>query len=312
MSTPIKELLHNEINQILKEKDHRVIFRKTNIIPDDEDLFQELKTYVNYEKIPHKSVLGIDIYQYSSGYGVLEQSLIPFLLHRFMEVAIEQCFVNHRYIFQKYDPKRIRDHFISTGDGGFFIFDTPLHSLLFAINLAVVLRVYNAFHFYPKLRRIIGSINLRYAITQDNIYKFGNNFFGRAIINNARILQRDNLNRCLIDQNVNKWFLVNIGGIENLQVLTMTEVSNIEEFLNDYDCNVLDEYPDEIFGIIEKRTYGIINSDILKIGIIQSKSTELNIYLLHLQVALKLINDDDPKQTKVFTISLGNLNTTGI
>ena len=312
MSLPIKELSYDEINKILTEKDHRVIFRKTNIIPDDEDLFQDLNTYVDYENIPHKSVLGIDIYQYSTGYSVLEQSLIPFLFRRFMETAIEQCFVNHRYIFQKYDKNRINNHFISTGDGGFFIFDTPLHSLLFAINFAIVLRVYNAFHFYPKLRRIIGSINMRYAITYDNIYKFGDNYFGRAIINNARILQRDNLNRCLFDQNVNKWFLVNIGGIENLQVITMTEISNIEEFLNDYDCSILDDYPDEIFGIIEKRTYGIINSDILKIGFIQSKSTELNIYLLHLQVALKLINDDDPDQTKVFTISLGNLNTTGI
>lgn len=312
MSFPIKELSYNEINDILKEKDHRVIFRKTNIIPDDEDLFQDLNSYVDYENIPFKSVLGVDIYQYSTGYSVLEQSLIPFLFRRFMETAIEQCFVNHRYIFQKYDKKRINDHFISTGDGGFFIFDTPLHSMLFAINFAIVLRVYNAFHFYPKLRRIIGSINLRYAITYDNIYKFGDNYFGRAIINCARILQRDNLNRCLFDQNVNKWFLVNLGGIENLQVITMTEISNIEEFLNDYDCSILDDYPDEIFGIIEKRTYGIINSDILKIGIIQSKSTQLNIYLLHLQVALKLVNDDDPDQTKVFTISLGNLNTTGI
>jgi hypothetical protein len=312
MSVPIKELSYDEISSILKEKDNRVIFRKTNIIPDDEDLFAELQTYVNDKNIPHKSVLGVDIYQYSTGYSHFEQALIPFLFRRFMEVAIKQCFANHKYIFQKYDQEKINKHFISTGDGGFFIFDTPLHSLLFAINMAIILRVYNAFHFYPKLRSIIGSINLRYAITHDNIYKFGDNFFGRAIINCARILQRDNLNRCLIDQNVNKWFLVNIGGLENLQVITMTEISNIEEFLGDYDCNILDDYPDEIFGIIEKRTYGIINSDILKIGIIKSKNTELNIYLLHLQVALKLINDDDPEQTKVFTISLGNLNTTGI
>jgi hypothetical protein len=312
MSVPIKELSYDEISNILTEKDDRVIFRKTNIIPDDKDLYAELQTYINDKNVPLKSVLGVDIYQYSTGYGHFEQSLIPFLFRRFMEVAIKQCFANHKYIFQKYDKEKINKYFISTGDGGFFIFDTPLHSLLFAINMAIILRVYNAFHFYPKLRSIIGSINLRYAITYDNIYKFGDNFFGRAIINCARILQRDNLNRCLIDQNVNKWFLVNIGGLENLQVITMTEISNIEEFLDDYDCNILDDYPDEIFGIIEKRTYGIINSDILKIGIIKSKNTELNIYLLHLQVALKLINDDDPEQTKVFTISLGNLNTTGI
>jgi hypothetical protein len=312
MSIPIKELSYGEIKSILSEKDHRVIFRKTNIIPDDEDLYQALNSYVNYDNIPNKSVLGVDIYKYSIGYGNLEQALIPFLFRRFMETTIDQCFANHKFIFQKYDPQKIRDHFISTGDGGFFIFDTPLHSLLFAINFATVLRVYNAFHFYPKLRRIIGSINMRYAITYDKVYQFGDNYFGRAIINNARILQRDNLNRCLIDQNVNSWFLVNIGGLENLQVITMTEISNIHEFLDDYDTNILDEYADEIFGIIEKRTYGIINSDILKIGKIQSKSTELSIYLLHMQVSLKLTNDDNPEQKKVFTISLGNLNTAGI
>ena len=312
MSIPIKELDYEEIKNILTEKDHRVIFRKTNIIPDDEDLYQALNQYVNYENIPNKSVLGLDIYQYSTGYGVLEQALIPFLFRRFMETTIDQCFANHKYIFQKYDPQKIKDHFISTGDGGFFIFDTPLHSLLFAINFAVVLRVYNAFHFYPKLRRIIGSINLRYAITYDKVYQFGDNYFGRALINNARILQRDNLNRCLIDQNVNAWFLVNIGGIENLQVITTSEICNIHEFIDDYDSSILDKESDEIFGIIEKRTYGIINSDILKIGKIQSKYTELNIYLLHLQVSLKLVNDDDPEQKKVFTISLGNLNTAGI
>nr|NQU92294.1 hypothetical protein [Bacteroidota bacterium] len=181
MSIPIKELGYDEIKNILKEKDHRVIFRKTNIIPDDEDLYQALKSYINYENIPNKSVLGIDIYQYSTGYGVLEQALIPFLIQRFIEITIDQCFANHKYLFQKYDAQKIKDHFISTGDGGFFIFETPLHSLLFAINFATVLRVYNAFHFYPKLRRIIGSINMRYAITYDKLYQFGDNYFGRAL-----------------------------------------------------------------------------------------------------------------------------------
>jgi len=74
MSIPIKELDYEEIKNILTEKDHRVIFRKTNIIPDDEDLYQALNQYVNYENIPNKSVLGLDIYQYSTGYGVLEQA----------------------------------------------------------------------------------------------------------------------------------------------------------------------------------------------------------------------------------------------
>ena len=67
MSIPIKEIKYDHIKDVLTEKDHRVIFRKTNIIPDDEDLYLELKSYIDYKKIPDKSVLGIDIYQYSAG-----------------------------------------------------------------------------------------------------------------------------------------------------------------------------------------------------------------------------------------------------
>jgi hypothetical protein len=51
---------------------------------------------------------------------------------------------------------------------------------------------------------------------------------------------------------------------------------------------------------------------VLKIGNIQSKETNLTIYNLHMQVSLWLNNDDHPEQKKRITISLGNLNTSGI
>jgi hypothetical protein len=309
-NSTIKQLSHNEIKQILDEFDKRVVFDKTNVIPDHRQMYSKLKDYIRYEKITRKSVLGIDLFQYSS-YGEFEQTLIPFLLKSMLESTVKMCLTNHSYIFQKYYPERIERNFISTGDGGFLLFDNPLQSLLFACNFAVVIRVFNAYHYYPRLRRIIGALNMRYAITYDKVYTFNQNFFGRGIINNARILIKDNLNRCLIDEHVHSWFTTNLDGIENLQIITLNDIANIFEFNKDYDRQFL-EKGDEIFENEPSRKYGIINSDILKIGNIQSKEASISIYNLHLQVTVQLSNDDDPTQKRLITVSLGNLNTAGI
>lgn len=226
-------------------------------------------------------------------------------------MTVSLCLNNHRFIFQKHSRDYFDKHFISTGDGGYVLFDTPLHALIFAINFAVVLRTYNSYHLYPKLRKIIGGVSMRYAITLDKVYLFENNFYGRGIINCARILSKDDLNRCLIDENVHSWFTINMEGVENLQVITLSEISNIFDFKS-YDRKLLNHSNDEIFQYDVTRRYGIINADILKIGKIASKETELSIYNLHLQVTLNLTNDDDANQKKTITISLGNLNTSGI
>ena len=310
MYQPIKSLSNDEIQNILSDHDQRIIFEKTNIIPNESDLRELLNAYVDYNQINVRAVLGIDIYQYST-YGEFEQTLIPFMFKTLFSATIRMCLDNHRFIFQEYDEARIERNFISTGDGGFLIFSTPLHALLFASNFAIVLRIYNAYHFFPKLRSIIGGISIRYAITYDKIYSFEHNFYGRAIINNARVLQSDTLNRCLIDENVHRWFTLNMEGIENLQVITIEEIANISYF-HEFDTSMIQTHQDKIFSKDATRREGIINSDILKIGKIKSKETELNIYNVHIQVSQRLCNDDDPSQTKLVTVSLGNLNTSGI
>lgn len=312
MSFPknFKTLSYEELRKILEDHDQRVIFEKTNVIPDSQDLYEILRKHISYKDIGRKSVLGIDIFKYSS-YGVFEQTLIPFLFKTLFKSATQLCLTNHKFIFQNYDEEHFEKNFISTGDGGYIMFDTPLHSLLFAINFAVMLRIFNAYHLYPRLRRIIGGVSMRYAITLDKIYVFENNFYGRGIINCARILSKDDLNRCLIDENVHSWFTINMEGVENLQVITIDDIANIYDFKG-YDRALLSSSNDEIFQHDVTRRYGIINADILKIGKISSKETELSIYNLHLQVTLNLTNDDDPSQKKTITFSLGNLNTSGI
>jgi len=311
MKNNIIDIDHDIIREILLKHDNRVIFEKTNVVPDETEMLTELSACINLGEMTPKSVLGLDIYQYSS-YGEFEQMLIPFLFKTMLGTTIDLCIDNHPFIFQTYSRERIEKSFISTGDGGFLIFDTPLHSLLFACNYAIVLRIYNAFHFYPRLRKIIGGISTRYAITYDKVYSYSDNHYGRAIINNARILSRDSLNRCLIDEHVHRWFTVNIDGIENLQVLTIEDISNIHEFSTGYNRILLATRSDKIFGREANRHEGIINSDILKIGKIKAKETDINIYNLHLQVSTSLVNNDDESQKKIVTISLGNLNTTGI
>jgi len=310
MIKDIKQLEISTIRKILAECDSRISFEKTNTIPDATKLEEEFKSYIDYENIGKKAVLGIDIYKYSS-YPEFQQSLIPFLFKRIYNITVEQCFRNHPFIFQKSVKEDFRENFISTGDGGFLLFDTPLHALVFAMNFAIVLRVFNAYHLHPRLRKLIGGMSFRYAITYDKIYQFDDNFYGRAIINNARILQKDDLNRCLIDQNVHRWFTLNTEGLENMQLITINEIANISYFTDSYDMQMLETTRDEIFNTCT-REYGVLNSDILKIGSISSKETILNIYNLHMQVAIRLTDDDNSEKSKMFTISLGNLNTAGI
>jgi hypothetical protein len=311
MKNNITTIDHDIVRDILNKYDNRVIFEKTNVVPDETEMLAELKKCIDADSLGSKSVLGLDIYQYSS-YGEFEQMLIPFLFKTMLSTTIDLCLTNHPFIFQKYSREIIEKSFISTGDGGFLIFDTPLHSLLFASNYAIVLRIYNAFHFFPRLRKIIGGISTRYALTYDKVYTYNDNHYGRAIINNARILSRDSLNRCLIDEHVHRWFTVNIDGIENLQVLNIEDISNIHEFSIGYNRLPLATMSDKIFGREANRHEGIINSDILKIGKIKAKETDINIYNLHLQVSMSLVNNDDDNQKKIVTVSLGNLNTSGI
>lgn len=306
----IKKIDFDKILEILKEDDQESVYQKTNIIPDGGQLYETLENYITPKDMRRQSVLGIDIYRYGM-FQHLEQTLIPSIFKIFFDKTINLCLKSNEFIFQYYDKKKIEHSFISTGDGGFLILDTPLHAAVFAINFEIVVRAYNSYHLFPKLRNIIGAISLRYAITYDTLFSFDDNFYGSAIINNSRILDKDSLNRCLLDENTYNWFLTNIDGIENLQVYTIQDIANIFHF-QDYDKKYIEEGENEIFGSSYSRYTGIINADILKIGQIQAKEMDLNIYNLHLQVSLNISSDTAVSQKRIITVSLGNLNTTGI
>lgn len=311
MKIPVKRLAYEELLEILRHYDTESIFEKVNIVPDSEDLHEAVGEYINLRSFAKRAVLGIDIYRYGM-YKHLEQVLIPPLFKILFEKAIRLCLENNQFVFQAYTKERFEKNFISTGDGGFVIFDTPLHALFFAINFEMVIRAYNSYHLFPKLRNIIGSLSLRYAISYDTIFRFDHNYYGSAIITNARILNKDTLNRCLIDQQTYDWFLISIDGLENLQVLTVEDIANIYEFL-DYDRKWIHEGVNEILDRnADNRRTGIINSDILKVGQIQAKETLVNIFNLHLQISMQIYSDAKVESKRTITVSLGNLNTSGI
>ncbi|MFA8449652.1 MAG: hypothetical protein ACEPOW_03040 [Bacteroidales bacterium] len=310
MAKNVKELEFQKILEILHEHDSESVYERINKIPKSKELYDTIDEYVDIKHLTRRSVLGIDIYRYGL-FKHLEQTLIPPLFKILMEKAIRLSLENNQFVFQKYTRERILKSFISTGDGGFMIFETPLHSLFFAINFEMVVRAYNSYHLYPKLRNIIGSISLRYAITNDTIFQFDDNHYGSAIINNSRILERDSLNRCLVDQNTHDWFLINIDGIENLQVYTIYDLANIYEFQS-YDTSLIDHGENLVLNKDHTRLTGVLNSDISRIGQIRSKERLLDIYNLHLQVSMFISADNRKDSKRRITISLGNLNTAGI
>ena len=310
MNSEIKNLSYENVMEILNTYDTRYSYERIKKAPDESEIKNALTKHLHETNFGKKAVLGIDIRKYGA-FNDFVQPLIPVLYEILFEESIRQCLETQEFIFQKYSRESIHKHTISTGDGGFMIFDTPLHALLFASSFAITLRQYNSYHLYPKFRACIGEINLRYAITYDRIYCINNNFFGRSVINNSRIISKDDLNRCLIDEGSYQWFLLNIDGLENLQVLSLNEIGNVAAF-QDYDQTLIQNGTNLFFEEKEDtRNYGIINSDILKIGIIRSKNLELNVYNIHLQVSVVMHADDTDKR-RTITISLGNLNTTGI
>ena len=152
------------------------------------------------------------------------------------------------------------------------------------------------------LFKIIGKIELRYAITYDKIYSYDNNFFGPAIIANARILAKDSLNRLLIDYPTIHWFSSTINTMENLMMLEKSDFLKIKYF-RDYDEK-------EKSLLFKEKNKNIKTLDILKIGTIKSKNTSLEIFNLRIQMGLSVPKLN--KDYKGFLVTLGNLNTKGI
>jgi hypothetical protein len=262
-------------------------------------------------------VLGFDIYGYSSNYKKMEQSLIPFVFNLIHELTIVQCLNVENFIFQNEDQTKITKRFISTGDGGFQILDTPLHAIVFLVIFSFNLRQFNSYHLFPKLRQLINEINIRYVITTGDLYHYYyqnyDNYYGYSIIKNSRILSTDKLNRLLIDHETYDWFMKRINGVENLVNITMMDIAeNISEF-NYLDFDKKNYYKSFVFNNTDsEKVFGIKSCKILKLHDVKAKSDNLNIYNLFLEFYSIVTDITNGENINKFTISIGNINAGGI
>ena len=290
------------------------------VYPDD---FTEEENKQIEELIKEKhTVLGFDMYRYSQ-YERKKQPFLPHLFEKIHDEAWQLITQNFEYVFQKYSSitnrsgkLKVQDYYIDTGDGCFQIFESPIHAVIFVLVFGTILQWYNSDLFMPKLHSKIGNMFVRYALTYDNIYKYSRNkktnFFGAGIINNARILSRDKLNRFLIDDNTFNWFLTAIAGIENLMSISLKDLTKLNEF-SSYDVAAMEKGHNALITVDNRRLSleGIKSVDVQKIGTIKEKKSEMDIYNLHLQATIEY-SPFLSKQNHVFTISVGNLNTAGL
>lgn len=258
------------------------------------------------------SVLGIDIFRYSS-FPVEKQIFVPVVFRQVYDYAVRILRDNFKWLFQSHEKYLFDNRFISTGDGGYLILDTPLHSIVFGIVMELAFRMYNSFHLFAKLRNAVGAVTPRYSMAFGNVYKYDHNFFGAGIINCARLLHADRLNRLLIDGSTYDWFMIEIAGLENLRVLCLNELVNQPDF-TDYDTKYFDEdnalFPAHDVHSYELKRDGIKSVDVEKIGIIGIKNTEIDVYNLHIQSVIEFTKIT--QEPMLFSVSLGNLNTSGI
>lgn len=165
------------------------------------------------------------------------------------------------------------------------------------------LHLFNSYHVYPSLRKYLGPLTLRYAITYDYAYKIDSMFYGPAITNNARIISTDKLDRFLIDQKSYEWFLLNTNGIENLAYLN----SNHLEYLYDPINIKNNSLTSNLFNPQNKALIRNVNCQ--KLGQIIIKEESFDVYNIMIQSLANFhANGDDV----CFISTVGNMNCNGI
>jgi len=296
----MKELTKENIEIILEEYKTKYLngIQKESI---NKDVKETLNGFIET-----KAVLGFDIYRYSQ-YPIVEQTLIPHLFKKLYYLTITNCLDHEPFIFQSKTKVDVTNYFIDAGDGGFQIFDTPFQAVIFAIYFQANIKRYNSGDTNTEdIWRIVGEITLRYSLTFDNIYSYSNNFYGPSIINNARIMAKDKLNRFLIDDNTVAWFTKEFNGIENLQIINYEEDFKNINLFKQVKKDENKKVQSILFG---SKSAKILKVDLLRIGEIRSKLDILSIHSLHIQTQMYSGGENSFKK---YTVSLGNLNSTGI
>jgi hypothetical protein len=265
----------------------------TDVFDDIDNNTDEILLNFTRENITQeaKTVLGLDIYKYSD-YDDDKQLLIPFIFDLLLDSGYGYVKKAERTLFSNIN---ITDNFISTGDGGFVIFPTPLHALVFNLYFFAVLHIFNCGHFAPRLSRYIGELNIRSAITYGNLFNYEYNWYGRAIIRNSRILGKDRLNRFLIDRETYDYFMKRFNGIETLSEIESTVFKKAMNINGNFHSVIFDGRHNKLLKSIH----------IQKVEDTWAKNTKLNIYNVEIQFhANSTLNENNVS----YVFTLGNTN----
>ncbi|MCZ8240151.1 MAG: hypothetical protein O9346_08700 [Leptospiraceae bacterium] len=296
------ETLHKFDKQDNFESNHKVHKR---------DFQKEFLDHNGFPSNLERSVIGLDIL----GYSQMEkgkQDLVPFLFKLLLEETYKSLMEYEFFLFHVYKNgiESLRKGFIPTGDGGFQILPNPLFSLVFAIHFQTNLQFFLCGRIYPELSKFYSEgIKLRYAMTYDELFRFDNNYYGKAIIHSARIMSKDKLDRCLMDAKSYRWFQDQFNGIETLEMMDYAMFQNSEAFSN-FEPKYFEREKGMVIGDCPNHN-GIQNIIVQDIGEINAKKDVLNVYNLFCQFSYEHLEINSKKRNKI-RISLGNLNTTGI
>lgn len=302
------EVTHEALLQALNGFDEKDYFRLSEHIPGDYQ--NEISTHLLSQiQESQKAVLGFDIYQYSQ-YEPEQQNLVPFLFELLFNEAKRQVLEAENTFFEATSIDR---KFISTGDGGFQIFDNPLQAVVFNTQFHAILLCYNSSRFYPKLRTFVGPIYLRTCVTYGQVFDYNDNHYGQAIILNARILSKDKLNRFLVDDSTHLWFLRKMNGIENITEIT---VERLMVALGLSGAPRVSTY----FSPAATRHLVTANPTMSKyrschsqkIGTVHAKKLPLSIYNVEIQLYAYLMDENDHSRGDGMVVTIGNSNSSGI
>ncbi|MBA7637913.1 hypothetical protein ES703_45562 [subsurface metagenome] len=94
----------------------------------------------------------------------------------------------------------------------------------------------------------------------------------------------------IIDDNTFKWFSTSIAGIENIMSISLKDLATLNEF-SSYDAKRMNK-ENALIRVDNKKLYleGIKSVDVQKIGTIQEKKSQIDIYNLHLQATIDYSN----------------------
>jgi hypothetical protein len=301
---------------ILKESgvERRYYDLLKNNIENEEKLIREkirnkFLSNICYEEC---TILGIDLL----GYSKLEnerQTMIPFIFDLIYQETISNIVDYESCFFEEYS---FRENFISTGDGCYQIFLNPIQALIFNLNFFITLHTYNAYRLYSEFRIFIGELFYRSCITSGKVFSYEKNYYGPALITNARILSRDKLNRFLIDENTYRWFMEKIDGIESISEILLEELLEIFGIYKDWGKTTIfrtRETYKTTDGNKYGREYGKIKScHVQKIGNISAKDDIISVYNVELQVYVYIFNPQESNIGRGMVVSIGNSNISGI